>query len=67
MVVAKKKKKRSTPVFPSLVFHYRGLTVLFKFFSAVAVIFSAILEIKDNSNLIKDKGQGVQIKDCPLK
>ena len=55
----KKKKKRSTLGFPWVVLHNRGWTVLFKFFSAIA--------IKDNSNFIKDKDRGVQIEDCPLK
>ena len=45
--------------------HNRDLTVFFKSFSARVV--KAMLEIKDNSNFIKDKDRGVQIKDCPLK
>ena len=64
MVVSKKKKVITR--FPErIVFHNRGLTALFKSFSARVV--KAMLEIKDNSNFIEDKDRGVQIKDCPLK
>ena len=62
---ALQKKKVNTRFSNSLperiVFHNRGLTVLFKSFSALVV--KGMLEIKDNSNFIKDKDRGVQIKD----
>ena len=65
MVVSKNKKKVNTQFPEQIVFHHRGLTVLFKSFSTRVV--KAMLEIKDKSNFIKDKDRGVQIKDCPLK
>ena len=34
-----KKKKRSTPAFPWVVLHSRGLTVLLQIFSSLAVNF----------------------------
>ena len=39
--------------------------LLFKSFSALVI--KAMLEIKNNSNFIKDKDRRVQLKDCPLK
>ena len=39
--------------------------LLFKSFSSLVA--KAMLEIKDNSNFIKDKDRRVQLKDCPLK
>ena len=61
MVVSKKKKKVNTRFPERIVFHDPGLTVPFKSFSARVV--KAMLQIKDNSNFIKDKDRGVQIKD----
>ena len=55
----KKKKKGQHPLFHGLCNATAVGLYFCKFFSA--------LQIKDNSKFNKGQGQGVQIKDCPLK